>query len=147
MKSKTPGKQKSGRLTDKQERYCFERASGKGKADAYAAAGYSTNQSRESMRVNAAKMELYDTTVIQRIRELKDAAAAGMVLDRDARIALLAEFALNKDGETGKKDRLRALDMLNKIAGDYSDAVRVQIDGGIELTRADAFDAALDELR
>ena len=59
---------------------------------------------------------------------------------------MLSEFASDADGMTGKKDRLRALDMPAKMHGDYSETVVNRVDGAIEIDRKQAFQDYVSDL-
>lgn len=145
---KTPGGKRRS-LTARQEKYCQARAAGKGYREAYTSAGYSAAGTDETITRNAYAMERerpVSTDILARIKALKEDAAAGLLLDREARAAYLARVAMDSDA-VGTKDRLRAVDMLNRMAGDYSETVRTEISGAVEVDRRTAFSEYVDALK
>ena len=137
------GKSKRG-LTPRQEKYCQERAAGASYSAAYKAAGYSPTGSTATARKNAFSMENgpgVGKDILRRIEELKADAAAGATLDRAARMALLARIAMN-DGARDA-DRVRAVDILCRAGGDYTDTADVRVTIATETERRDAWRAVL----
>lgn len=132
-------------LTPRQKRFCQARAEGRTLEAAYTEAGYSSRQSKKARTDNAFKLE--NTEKIQReIQRLQSLADRGAILSREQRAALLSAFALNVDGETGKKDRLRALDILARMHGDYSETLRAEVSASVETDRDSAVSEALARL-
>lgn len=129
------------RLTEKQRRFAAGLAAGKTQADAYTGAGYSDRQARRGIERNAYKLA-HTGKILDEIARLQALADEGAILSREQRLALLTSFALNTDGETGRKDRLRALDMIAKMNGDYSETIRADVSAAIEGERS----AAVDEM-
>ena len=106
--------------------------------DAWEAAGYSTKYSRDHMNSNAYHMEVasYRAKEIQaEIERLRKQAEGGAVLDRKQRQALLTEIALN--AEEKSDNRLRAMDMLNRMSGDYTDKIEQTYSGALALSYED----------
>lgn len=134
------GKSKDGRLTPRQEKYCERRAAGDSRAAAYKAAGFCPAGNRETARNNAEKMERspgVGTAILHRIDELRESAERGAVLDRDARAALLSELAL----DTGARDadRVRAVDILCRMSGDYTGVADIRVTVAAESERREAW--------
>lgn len=122
-------------LTMKQKKYCQERAKGKGYADAYESAGYCPNTSRRDKKINAYHMENasdHSEEIKAKIKELTDLADEKAILGRVQKQALLTKIALNDNNDM--PDRLRALDQLNRMSGEYTDTVRTQVSGKIDMT-------------
>lgn len=122
-------------LSQKQLRYCRERAKGKGYADAYADAGYCPNTSRDDQLHNAYTMENvrgHASEIKAKIKELTDLADQGAILNRRQRQAMLSRIALNEANDM--PDRLRSIDQLNRMGGDYTDNVRTAVTGEVKLT-------------
>ena len=133
------------KLTQKQKAYARERARGKELADAYTSAGYSASQTKDAQKKNAWILENTSASadaIRARIEDLQRRADAGAVLDRKARLGLLADFALDDSKEDA--NRLRAVDMLNRMHGDYTD--RLQTENTISLSYADRLDAIADSI-
>ena len=122
-------------LNARQLKYCRERAKGKGLADAYKDAGYGANSSRKSLTQNADTLEKRSAHVAEiraKIKELTELAEEKAILDRTQKQALLTKIALNDENDM--PDRLRALDQLNRMNGEYTDNVRTQVSGDVKLT-------------
>lgn len=117
-----------GRLEDpKREKYAQLRAGGASRYESMKGAGFDPNTNRNGTTVDSYKIENKKNPktmdVINRINELKEKAAQGQILDRQARQSLLTEMAL--DETAAKADRLRATDILNRMCGDYDDHLRI----------------------
>lgn len=133
---------KPRKLTARQERYAKERANGKSYPDAYYSAGYSARQARETATSNAYTLEhvsAASSQILDRITYYQKQAEKGAIADRAARMALLTDLAYDEAG-TGKKDRLRALDMLAKMSGDYSETIVNHVSAAVEIDRKQVFD-------
>lgn len=118
-------------LNARQKKYCRARAKGKTFAESYVEAGYSPSDAcRSAIRL---EREFEISPLIQaEIARLTALADKGAILDRRQRQAMLTEVALDSEEKTD--NRLRATDMLNRMAGDYTDNVRSTVSGGVELT-------------
>lgn len=142
---KTGRRKRERPLTARQKAFARARADGKTLKESYMDAGYSDRQSDKAITDNA--FNLSNTEKVQKeIERLQRQADAGNILSREQRLAMLSEFASDADGCTGKKDRLRALDMLAKMHGDYTETVVNRIDGAIEIDRKQAFNDYIEEL-
>lgn len=124
-------------LTPKEKKYARARAKGLNYTDAYIEAGYSCKGgNRHTACDNARKWENADTKRGERIRaeidRLQRLADNKTILDRKQRQTLLTELALDSEEKTD--NRLRAVDMLNRMSGDYTDNVRTSATVGVELT-------------
>lgn len=128
-------------LSKRQKAYCRRRADGEGRAKAYKGAGYSDKQTDASAEANARKMEKATAGILEEIARLQEEADAGAILDRQQRQTLLTRLALDKEG--ARADRIRALDLLAKMSGDYTE--RVIYEGtsrvSIEQARQEAWDS------
>ena len=131
-------------LTPRQIKYCRERAAGKGYKEAYTAAGYSANSSDKVVRTNAYNMETNNNDILKRIADLQRRADAGGIMNRQQRMQLLNDIALDPDVK--EQDRLRAVDQLNRMNADYSENVNVTGTGRIEMSYADRIDAIKESL-
>lgn len=77
-----------------------------------------------------------------RMKELKDEAASDAILDRQGRMLILTEIATND--EMMPKARMQAIDILNKMDGDYVKRVEAVVTGDLSDTAAKVA-AILDE--
>lgn len=134
-------KNKDG-LTPLQVKYCQERAKGKTQRQAYKDAGYGGKSTDKTMDENACRLDK-DPRVQATIERLQRLADSGAILDTKQRQAALYEIYQDDNKPIGA--RLKALDMLNRMSGDYID--RQQIDATVTgLTREDRREAMNDTL-
>jgi hypothetical protein len=82
-----------------------------------------------------------DPRIIARIQELHEQAASAAVLTRQARMELLTNIAMDETQHT--RSRLNAIDILNKMDGDYVKRIEANISGDIDATAAQ-IEAILD---
>ena len=131
------------KLTPKQKKYCRERVKGKNQTEAFDAAGYGPGSSRKTKTEEACRMEKLPKIQAE-LKRLTALAEAGAVLDRQQRIAILSEMAMDED----RKDdsRQRALDMLNKMGGDYSEKQIIEARHEVQLSYEEKRQAVLDAL-
>ena len=73
------------------------------------------------------------------LQELKDAAANDAIINRQERMIILSDIAT--DVEMHPKQRMQAIDILNKMDGDYVKRVEATVSG--DLTAAAAKVAAI----
>lgn len=85
-------------------------------------AGYSENYAN----TNACKL-LENDRVSEYIKQLTAKAQSDRIMTAVERQALLSDMA--KDGKNAPADRIRAIDTLNKMTGEYTQ--KVSIDGGV----------------
>jgi phage terminase small subunit len=113
-----------------QENFCVEFVRCRSNAEAYKRAGYKV-KSDKSAAVCATKL-LKKPNIQARIAELRKELASGKIMDAAQRRELLTQFA--RDEETGRADRLRAIDLLNKMDGIYITKAQVSGVDGSPLT-------------
>ena len=135
-------KDKNG-LTYKQKRYAEARAAGKSMVDAYDAAGYGKGSNYHTKEVNAQRLEDTSESIKAHIAHLQKIVDNGGLMDTEQRKAALVE--IYRDSTVSTKDRLKALDLLNRMSGDYIDKKEVSatVQG---LTRSDRIEAMQDTL-
>lgn len=117
-------------LTPMREGFAQDLANGMSQVEAYKKNFNVTTDKMSTTQPNACKTA-HDPAVIRRVRELQAEAEKGAILDRKARQALLTKFAM--DDSVSNSDRLSALDKLNKMSGDYSETIRNEISGGLDV--------------
>ena len=135
---------KKGRdgLTDKQRAYSRHRAEGKSQIESYVLAGYQPGATDKTRREGASRLEALET-VRANIERLQTLADAGAVMSTEQRKCALYEIW--QDDSNATKDRLKALDLLNRMEGDYID--RREINATVQgLTRSDRLDAMTETL-
>ena len=80
--------------------------------------------------------------VMARLAELHEATASPLILDRQGRMIILTEFAMNED--LMPKTRMQALDILNKMDAEYVKKVEATVSLPVSDTAAKV-QAILDE--
>ena len=110
-----------------QENFCVEFVRCGNATEAYKNAGYKVRSDKVA-GVCAAKL-LGNARVQSRIAELRREMDSHKIMDAVERRELLTQFA--RDEETAKPDRLKAMDLLNKMDGVYINKTQVSgADGG-----------------
>lgn len=108
------------------ENFCLEIVQSGNGTEAYKKAGYKV-KSDNAAAVGAAKL-LRNAKVQSRIAELRSEMDSHKIMDAAERRELLTRFA--RDEETGKADRLKAMDLLNKMDGVYINKTQISgVDG------------------
>lgn len=87
-------------------------------------AGYSEKYAGQ----NADKL-LKNTNIVEYIKQLTAKAQSDRIMTAVERQALLSDMA--KDGKNAPADRIRAIDTLNKMTGEYTHTQKVSIDGDV----------------
>ena len=113
-----------------QENFCVEFVRCGNATEAYKKAGYKV-RSDNTAAVCAAKL-LRNAKVQKRIAELRSEMDSHKIMDAAERRELLTQFA--RDEETAKPDRLKAMDLLNKMDGVYINKTQVSGADGAPLT-------------
>ena len=107
----------------KQEKFVQGLASGLSQRAAYRAA-FPTSKNWKDNTVDARACELAkDSKIIVRLKELQELSTSEAIMTATQRKEWLTKLIQNSDEET--KDRLKALDILNKMDGEYTEKVEV----------------------
>ena len=106
-----------------QEKFCIEFVRRGNATEAYKRAGYKARS--DKVAGTAAARLLGNVGIQRRIVELQSEMDSHKIMDAAERRELLTRFA--RDEDTGKTDRLRAMDLLNKMDG--VDINKTQISG------------------
>ena len=106
-----------------QENFCVEFVRCGNATEAYKNAGYKVRS--DKVAGTAAARLLGNVGIQARIVELRKAMESLKIMDAAERRELLTQFA--RDEETGRADRLRAIDLLNKMDGIY--ITKAQVSG------------------
>ena len=107
-----------------QEKFFIEFVRCGNATEAYKRAGYKARS--DKVAGTAAARLLGNVGIQRRIVELQSEMDSHKIMDAAERRELLTRFA--RDEDTGKTDRLRAMDLLNKMDGVYIN--KTQISGG-----------------
>ena len=110
-----------------QENFCMEFVRCGSATEAYKNAGYKPRS--DKVAGTAAARLLGNVGIQKRIEELRREMDSHKIMDAAERRELLTQFA--RDEETAKPDRLKAMDLLNKMDGVYINKTQVSgVDGG-----------------
>lgn len=119
------------KLTPKQEKFILNIVSGMSQREAYKDAYDAENMKDESIDCNACKL-FNDAKIKQRYEDLIKELEKEAVMTALEKRKLLKEMALDKDNSIN--DRLKALDIDNKMAGEYVTKVEAGINADINIT-------------
>lgn len=111
-------------LTAKQELFARKVVEGMSQADAYRSA-YSTKRMSDKQIWEEASKLASSPKVAQRIKELRDKAANESILTAQERMKWLTELIRNQD--EGTNEKLKAIDLLNKMSGEYVQRVEAEV--------------------
>ena len=114
-------------MTERQEKFCREFIKTGNATKAYKRAGYDT-EDYGAIRSNASRLLTYDN-VQKRLEELRQRAENKEILSASQIRALLTKIATDK--ESSKLEVMKALDILNKMNGEYITKTQITgADGG-----------------
>lgn len=115
-------------LTPKQERFCHGIVDGKTQFDAYKEAYNTKNMANNSIYVEASKL-MDNPKIAQRIAELRERIDNKLIMSATKRAEKLTEFVNNDDPSIAMK----AIDILNKMTGEYTQKVEASVAQEIEV--------------
>ena len=118
-------------LTAKQEKFIQNILNGMTQRQAYKDAYDVKNMKDESIDVEACKL-FNDTKIAQRYQELLKEMEKIAVMSALEKRKLLKEMILNDKNSMG--DRLKALDIDNKMSGEYIENLKVESDNTLDVT-------------
>ena len=110
-------------LTAKQELFCNKIIEGMSQADAYRAA-YSTKKMNDKTIHEAASRLASDSKVSARLAELRGQLTSAAIMTAEKRLEWLTGVI---KGEHMTADKLRALDIMNKMTGEYVQKVEANV--------------------
>ena len=111
-------------LTAKQEKFVQGIIEGKSQADAYRAAYSTKNMTDKSIWVNASQL-MNDTKVAQRVTELRNQMMKSSIMSAQERMEWLTKLVNNE--EEGTNEKLKAIDIMNKMQGEYVQKVEADV--------------------
>ena len=111
-------------LTPKQEKFVQEIVKGKSQADAYRSAYACKKMSDKTIWENASRL-MADSKVKARVQELRDQIASKSIMTAQQRMEWLTQLIGNEN--VGTTDRLRAIDIMNKMQGEYVQKVDANV--------------------
>ena len=113
-------------MTERQKKFAEYYAQCGNAAQSAIQAGYS----KKYANTNASKL-LQNTTITEYIKQLTEDAQTARIMTARERQALLSDMA--KDEQNELSDRIRAIDTLNKMTGEYTQKVDVSGDMGVKI--------------
>ncbi len=116
-------------LTAKQEKFVQGIIEGKSQADAYRSA-YSTKNMSDKTIWEAASTLMRDPKVSTRVTELRSQLMRASIMSAQERMEWLTNLIKNE--EEGTNEKLKAIDIMNKMQGEY--VQRVEADVKSEVT-------------
>ena len=111
-------------LTAKQEAFVRNIIEGMNQADAYRSAYNCKNMTDNSIYVNASKL-VSDAKVAQRLKELREQLVKPTIMSAHERLEWLTQLINN--AEEGTNDKLKAIDIMNKMQGEYVQKVEADV--------------------
>lgn len=113
-------------VTERQKKFAEYYAQCGNAAQSAIQAGYS----KKYANTNASKL-LQNTTITEYIKQLTEDAQTARIMTARERQALLSDIANDKQNELS--DRIRAIDTLNKMTGEYTQKVNIDGDVGVKI--------------
>lgn len=117
-------------LTPKQEKFVQGIIDGMSQADAYRAAYNCSRMTDKTIWESASKL-VNDTKVATRLSELRDRITSEKIMSAQKRSEWLTELIQNEDADINAK--LKAVDILNKMSGEYVQKVQAAVDTDIHI--------------
>ena len=117
-------------LTAKQEAFVQNIIQGMSQADAYRSA-YSTKNMSDNAIYREASILLDNPKVAQRLKELRDELATPAIMSAQKRLEWLTGVINSKNESTG--DKLRAVDIMNKMQGEYVQKVEAKVESDVTI--------------
>ena len=117
-------------LTPKQEQFVQNIIQGMSQADAYRSA-YSTKNMTDNAIYREASLLVDNPKVAQRLTELRNELAKPSIMTAQKRMEWLTQLIQSEDEGTG--DKLKAIDILNKMDGEYVQKVETEIKNAVNI--------------
>ena len=112
-------------LTAKQEKFVQNIIEGMSQADAYRSA-YNTQTMTDKTVHEKASLLASQDKVRARLTELRDKLANEKIMSAQRRLEWLTELIQNK--EASNSDKLKALDIMNKMDGEYVQKIAAEVE-------------------
>ena len=113
-------------LTAKQEKFVQNIIQGMSQADAYRSA-YATNKMSDKTIHEAASRLASDSKVSARLLELRQELTKDTIMSAQERLEWLTEFVKTGEKFNLSGDKIRAIDTMNKMTGEYNQRVTATI--------------------
>lgn len=117
-------------LTQNQEQFVQNIIQGMNQADAYRSAYPNQRMSDKTIWETASKL-MANPKVATRLTELRNELAKPSIMSAQKRMEWLTQLIQNEEGNTG--DKLKAIDILNKMDGEYVQKVETEIKNAVNI--------------
>lgn len=117
-------------LTPKQEKFVQSLIQGMSQADAYRSAYATKNMSDKTIHEAASRL-VADSKVSARLSELREQMTKDTIMSAQKRLEWLTEAIGNKD--ISVTDKLRAIDLMNKMQGEYIQKVEAEVKNAVNI--------------
>ena len=117
-------------LTPKQEKFVQGIIEGMSQADAYRSAYSCARMSDKTIWENASRL-MADSKVKARVQELRDRIATDSIMSAQERLEWLSRLIENEDEYTS--DKLKAIDLMNKMTGEYVQKIEADVNSDITI--------------
>jgi phage terminase small subunit len=111
-------------LTAKQEKFVQGIIEGKSQAEAYRSAYNTKKMADKTIWENASRL-MADSKVTARVNELRSQMMAASIMSAKGRLEWLTNLINN--AEEGTNEKLKAIDIMNKMQGEYVQKVEADV--------------------
>ena len=111
-------------LTPKQEAFCQNIVKGMSQADAYRSA-YNASKMTDKSIIEKASDLASNVKIKERVKELRDKVARKSIMSAQERLEWLTRLVLSEDATNS--DRIKALDIMNKMDGEYTQKIKAAV--------------------
>lgn len=118
-------------LTAKQEQFAQNIVKGMSQADAYRSAYPNQRCSEKTLWANASRL-MGNSKVLARVAELREKATTPAIMSAQRRLEWLTETIKGEEVSVG--DKLRAIDIMNKMQGEYVQKVEADVKSAVNIT-------------
>ena len=118
-------------LTPKQEKFVQGIIEGMSQADAYRSAYSTKNMSDKTIWENASRL-MADSKVQARVKELREQLTNELIMSAQKRLEWLTGVIQNKEESTS--DKLKAIDLMNKMQGEYVQKVEAAVTNAVNIS-------------
>lgn len=118
-------------LTAKQEKFVQGIIEGMSQADAYRSAYSCKRMTDKSIWENASRL-MNDSKVASRVAELREKIANESIMTAQQRMEWLTKVVTSEEEST--MDKLRAVDIMNKMQGEYVQKVEAKVDNDVTIS-------------
>lgn len=127
-------------LTPKQEKFCQCVASGMTQADAYRDAFGQGKYTDKTLTERASRLSA-DSNVLARVEELRELSSSSAVMSITQRKEWITKL-INAEKDVFNGDKIRALDILNKMDGAYAPK-KLEVDANLSVRFVDILEKAM----